>query len=78
MHEIPDDKIQDNIGRMTKTYNNAMKDMNKMPSNFRDNIKSTGPRYSNKQVQAGRKVAIGAAATGYAASEYYKAKKNNR
>ena len=76
MHERPYNKPQDNIGRMEKTYNSAMKDINKMPSNFRDNIKSHGPRYTRKQVQAGRKVVIGAAATGYAASEYYKAKKN--
>ena len=76
MHELPNQNPRDNIGGMKKTYNNAMKDINKMPSNFRDSIKSNGPRYSKKQVQAGRKVALGATVTGYAASEYYKAKKN--
>lgn len=78
MHELPNQNPQDNIGRMEKTYNIAMKDMEKMPSNFRDNIKSTGPRYSNKQVRAGRKVVLGGAVTGYAASEYLKAKKASR
>lgn len=76
MHELPNQNPRDNIGGMTKTYNNAMKSMEKMPQNWRASVKSNGPRYSNKQVQAGRKVALGAAVTGYAASEYYKAKKN--
>jgi hypothetical protein len=73
MHEMPNDRPQDNIGRMTKTYNDAMngQTMNKL-SNA---TSSSGPRYTNKQVRAGRKVALGAA-TGYAASEYYKAKNN--
>jgi hypothetical protein len=48
-----------------------------MPSDFRSYVKSSGPKYTSKQVRAGRKVVLGAAA-GYAASEYYKAKKSNR
>ena len=74
MHEIPYNKPQDNIGRMTKTYNDAMKGqtMNKL-SNA---TSSTGRRYTNKQVKAGAKVVGVTAATGYAASEYFKAKKN--
>jgi hypothetical protein len=76
MHEIPNNKPQDNIGRMTKTYNDALKSPS-MPQNLgMQHRAAKGPRYTNKQVRAGRKVALGAAATGYAASEYFKAKKN--
>ena len=77
MHEIPNNKPQDNIGRMEKTYNTAMKAMEKRPTNWNESMKSHGPRYSKKQIQAGRKVVIGGAAT-YAASQYYKDKKSSR
>ena len=78
MHEMPYDKPQDNIGMMKKSYEQPAFDRSKLSY---DEIKPTGrsgPRYTNKQVQAGRKVATGALVTGYAASEYYKAKKANR
>jgi hypothetical protein len=76
MHELPNQNPQDNIGRMTKTYNTAMKSM---PQNLgmQHRAKAGTGRYSNKQVQAGRKVVIGGAAT-YAASQYYKDKKSSR
>lgn len=73
MHEI---KAPDNIGDYQKYYKAPALDYSKLSY---DEIKPMGrsPRYTSKQVRAGKRVALGAAG-GYAASEYYKSKKSNR
>lgn len=76
MHEMPNNKPASNFdGKVKGRYapSTRSQDFNSISS---EAIKPIGPRYTRKQVQAGRKVALGAAVTGYAASEYYKAKKN--
>lgn len=76
MREIPDYRHEEAY-KTLKSYNDSMP-MPKLDSNFRSYVKSSGPKYTSKQVRAGRKVVAGGAAAGYAASEYYKAKKANR
>ncbi len=79
MREIPDYRHEEAY-KTLKSYNDSMP-MPKLDSNFRSYVKSSGPKYTDKQIRAGRKVALGAqalGATGYVASEYYKAKKANR
>jgi hypothetical protein len=72
MQETSYDQPQDNIGRMAKTYDSAMEDMKSTPT-FRD----ASPRYTDKQVRAGRRT-IAAAGGLVAASEYFKAKRASR
>jgi hypothetical protein len=75
MREIPEYR-HNNAYDSIKSYNDSTP-MPKLERNFRSSVKSSGPRYTSKQVRAGKKVVLGATA-GYAASEYYKAKKSNR
>jgi hypothetical protein len=74
MHEM---KAPDNIGDFQKYYKQPAFDRSKLSYEDIKPMGRSGPRYTSKQVRAGKKVALGAAA-GYAASEYYKAKKSNR
>jgi hypothetical protein len=74
MREI---KAPDNIGDFQKYYKAPAFDRSKLSYDDIKPMGRSGSRYTSKQVRAGKKVALGAAA-GYAASEYYKAKKSNR
>jgi hypothetical protein len=74
MREI---KAPDNIGDFQKYYKAPAFDRSKLSYEDIKPMGRSGSRYTSKQVRAGKKVALGAAA-GYAASEYYKAKKSNR
>lgn len=77
MHELPNQNPRDNIGMMRKAPKQPAFDRSKLSYDEIKPMGRSGPRYTNKQVQAGRKVGLGLAA-GYGASEYYKSKKANR
>jgi hypothetical protein len=74
MREI---KAPDNIGDFQKYYKAPAFDRSKLSYEDIKPMGRSGPRYTSKQVRAGKKVALGAAA-GYAASQYFKDKKSNR
>ncbi len=71
MREIPDYSND-------KAYNTIKNNISDFSSFSKADFKPIGPKYTSKQIRAGRRVVAGGAAAGYAASEYYKAKKANR
>jgi hypothetical protein len=74
MHEMPNSKPMNNFDGKVKQ---PAFDRSKLSYEDIKPMGRSGPRYTSKQVKAGRKVAIGGAAT-YAASQYFKDKKSSR